>query len=526
MTTFGEALDEARQLLRQGDLVRAEFLYRRLVEAVPQAPDPWHEMGLVQLQARRPERALEYFRRAIALDPSVSAYHSNLGTACRALKRHDEAVASFKRGMQLEAPTAPVYNNFALALKDAGRRDDALAAFDEALKLRPDYANGHFNRANLLLDVGRLQDSIEGYQRAIQLKSDDAGAHGKLGIAYYDLGRLPEALACFERALALDPNQPEVRRNRALVWLAQGDFAKGWLEYEWRFECEGFAKRSYSQPRWHGSPLAGRTLLVYAEQGLGDTLHFIRYVPLVEQAGGNVLLDVPGPLVPLLTQSGFGRFFAGGTPRFDLHCSLLSLAGMLGEPTGQPLWRGPYLTADPRLVAEWKERLRDLSGFKVGIAWAGNPDHPHDRFRSVSLERFAPLAAISGVRLISLQKGVPSQQLAQFGAAMHVLDLGQALDESTGAFMDTAAVMTHLDLVITVDTAMAHLAGGLGAKVWLPLQLSPDWRWLAHGQETPWYPSMRLFRQREFDRWLLVFEAIAAELGRLSQDSLSPGTSG
>ncbi len=518
MATFDEALQQARQLHSVGEFAQAEAIYRQLLEAAPQAGQLWHELGLVQLQAQRPDAAVECLQKAAMFDPASAACHSNLGAVYRMLRRPDEAVASFGRAAKLAPPTAELHNNLALALKDTGQTDAALRTFDEALKIRPDYANGHFNRGNLLLDVGRLDEAVASYRRAIELRPDDAGAHCKLGVAYYDLGQLEQALECFERALQFQPNYPEVHRNRALAWLAQGEYSKGWSEYEWRFECEGFGRRSFAQPRWDGSPLAGRRLLVYAEQGLGDTLQFVRYLPLVEISSGQVRFEVQPALAPLLAHSGFGRWFVApdAIPDFDVHAPLLSLAGFLPDRGGRPFWERPYLVADPQLVASWESRVRGIGGFRVGIVWAGNPDHPHDRFRSVRLAEFAPLAAIPGVRLISLQKGAGRRQLADAAAGIDVVDLGDALDEAAGAFMDTAAVMQHVDLVITVDTAIAHLAGGLGVNVWVPLQVSPDWRWLAQGTRTAWYPSMRLFRQQSFDRWPPVFAEMASQLRALT----------
>jgi tetratricopeptide (TPR) repeat protein len=517
LATFDEALQRARQWLSAGDFAQAEAIYRQLLEAAPQAGQLWHELGLVQMQAQRPDIAVESLQKAAMLDPGSAACHSNLGAAYRLLQRPYEAVASFERASKLAPPTAELRNNLALALKDSGQTDAALRTFDEALNIRPDYANGHFNRGNLLLDVGRLDEAVASYRRAIALRPDDAGAHCKLGVAYYDLGQLDQALECFESALQFQPNYPEVRRNRALAWLAQGEYSKGWSEYEWRFECEGFAQRSFAQPRWDGSPLAGRKLLVYAEQGLGDTLQFVRYLPLVEASGGQIRFEVQPALAPLLAQAGFGRWFLApdAVADFDVHAPLLSLAGFLPSRGCEPFWERPYLAAEPQLVASWEGRVRAIGGFRVGIVWAGNPDHPHDRFRSVRLAEFAPLAAIPGVRLINLQKGAGRRQLADSAAGFDVVDWGDALDEAAGAFMDTAAVMQHLDLVIAVDTAIAHLAGGLGVNVWVPLQVSPDWRWLTQGERTAWYPSMCLFRQHDFDCWPPVFAEMASQLRSL-----------
>jgi tetratricopeptide (TPR) repeat protein len=449
------------------------------------------------------------------VEPAVAAYHGNRGVVYRTLQRHDDAVASLKRARQLGPASHELLNNLAMALKDVGQHDAAVQTLDEALRLQPDYATGYFNRGNVLLDVGRLDEAIASYRRALALEPSDAGAYCKLGVAYYDLQRYDEALDAFDRALQIQPHYPEVRRNRALVWLVRGEYDRAWREFEWRLECEGFHKRVFPQPPWDGSPLAGRTLLVHREQGLGDTLQFVRYAPLVEEAGGRALLEVQPALWPLLRASGYGRWLVrldGPLPPFDVHAPLMTLAGYLPDRGGQPVWRGEYLSADPVLVEQWRQRLAGEKGYRVGIVWAGNPDHPHDRFRSIALSHWAPLGAIEGVRLISLQKGAGLQQLASEPASTNIVELGNSLDDETGAFMDSAAVMKNLDLVITVDTSLAHLAGGLGVPVWVPLQLSPDWRWLAHGSTTAWYPSMRLFRQRQFNDWPPVMGEIAQQL--------------
>jgi tetratricopeptide (TPR) repeat protein len=518
LTTLGEVLQQARGLLQSGQWAGAEALYRQLVQHVPQSGELWHELGVVLWQSDRPQEGAQYIERAIRLEPAVAAYHGNLGVVYRTLKRHDDAIASLKRALQLGPSTHELHNNLALALKDAGQYDAAVQAIDDALRLQPNYANGHFNRGNVLLDVGRLEEAIASYRRALALEPRDAGAYCKLGVAYYDLGQYDEALQAFDQSLQIQPHYPEVRRNRALVWLVRGESDRAWREFEWRLDCEGFNKRVFPQPAWDGSPLAGRTLLVHPEQGLGDTLQFVRYVPLVEEAGGRVVLEVQPALLPLLRTSGFERWLmpAGTSPQFDVHAPLMTLAGYLPDRSGQPVWRGEYLAADPVLVTQWRQRLAGLRGFKVGIVWAGNPDHPHDRFRSIELAELAPLATLEGVQLISLQKGAGLKQLRSLSAKMNILDLGDDLDERTGAFMDSAAVMKSLDLVIAVDTSLAHLAGGLGVPVWVPLQLSPDWRWLTGRATTPWYPSMRLFRQRVFNVWPPVVAEMATELRSLA----------
>lgn len=516
MPTFGEVLQTARGLLSSGQLVAAEQHYRALVAAAPQAPEAWHELGLVHLQAKRPAEAIEFFQRALALVPDEPVMLSNLAVAYRALGRFDEAVDTLNRALSVGKPTAELYNNLALAHKDLKHHEQAEQAFDAALRLRPEYSTAHFNRANLFRENGRFHEALAGYQRSLALHPRDEGAHCQMGITYYELGRLDEALASFELALAIQPEYSEMRRSRGIVWLSQGNYAQGWPEFEWRWKCDDLARREFAQPRWDGSPLAGRKILLYAEQGLGDTLHFVRYVPDVALQG-NVRLDVQPALVPLLRQSGFGQWLVetGSASDFDVQCPLMSLPGLLVEKAGQPFWPGPYLSADPQRVSHWRARIEALPGFRVGIVWAGNPQHTHDRYRSVALADFAPLAAVPGVTLVSLQHGSARDQLRQLEGSFHVVDLGEDFDAHGGAFMDAAAVIQQLDLVITVDTSAAHLAGGLGAKVWTILDFSPDWRWLTQGETTVWYPTMRLFRQRNLYHWPPVFQAMREELARL-----------
>ncbi len=517
MTTPGEALEQARQLVVTGQLDKAVELYRRITQVEHEADELWNELAILHLRMQQLNAGVDCLRRAVALSPNNLNYHAMLGTALQMMKRPAEAVDSFERALEIGPPAAQLFNNLALALKDAGRTDDALRAFDEALTVQPDYVNGHFNRGNLLFGLGRLDEAVADYRHAARLAPDDAAAMCKLGMALYDLGRLDEALSTYNKALQIKPDYPDVRRNRALIWLSRGQYVQGWPEYEWRLKCDGATKRSVDAPRGEGQDLKGCTLFVYAEQGLGDALQFIRYLPLVLEMHGSVLADVHARLVPLLAQSGFGQHLvqAGSTPTCDFHCPLMSLPGSVPATRGEPYWGGRYLAANPQLVAKWKDRLREITGFKIGIAWAGNPDHPHDRFRSADLRQFAPLATVPGARLISLQKGPGSEQLAHVGREFDVVDLGPELD-SSGAFMDTAAVMQNLDLVITVDTAVAHLAGGLGVRVWVSLEYSPDWRWLSEGDSTVWYPSMRLFRQRELGGWPRVFAEMAVELPKIA----------
>ncbi len=278
--------------------------------------------------------------------------------------------------------------------------------------------------------------------------------------------RLDEALAAYEESIRLQPESADTHRNRALVWLLTGNFEQGWPEYEWRWKCSNAVRRSFTQPRWDGGPLTGKTILLHAEQGLGDSIQFVRYARLLKRRGAIVLVETPASLVPLLSRcDGVDRLIAQGgpLPEFDVQCPLLSLPALLHTSLDTVPSRVPYLSPDPERLRTWSERLRTLSGFKVGIAWQGSKRYAGDKHRSIPLKHFAPLASIPGIRLISLQKGHGSEQLAE-ARSWNVLDLGGELDEKGGAFLDTAAVLAELDLLVTSDTSLPHLAGASGGS--------------------------------------------------------------
>jgi hypothetical protein len=319
-------------------------------------------------------------------------------------------------------------------------------------------------------------------------------------------------------ALRLDPQSASTHWNRALALLQGGDFERGWREYEWRWQRAGAQPRvSTDRPPWDGRPLDGRAILLWCEQGLGDALQFARYAPLVQRHGGRVLLQCPGLLRALFrTLPGVDHLLTEGEalPSFDVHAPLLSLPALVGTTLATVPAEVPYLSADPARVEAWRQRLAAVPGLRVGVAWQGNPHHKWDRHRSVPLTAFAPLARVTGVRLVSLQKGPGAEQLPALKDRLRVVDFGDEFGAS-GPYPDTAALMRCLDLVVTVDTATAHLAGALAVPVWVPLSTIVDWRWLLGRQDSPWYPSMRLFRQTQLGDWAPVFDRMAEELRAL-----------
>ena len=472
-------------------------------------------LAAVRFGQRQFEEAAHCFQRVLQLEGGSPDVHNNLGVVYSSLRRWEEAADCFQRAIDLSPGHAEAHRNLGSVLRETGKVEQAVSALREALRLNPNYAEAWASLALALVEAGDPETALECSQRASALNPRLVAAHNHQGVALFEMGRRQEALASYDRALALEPNQADAHKNRALLWLLEGKLSEGWTEYEWRWKCAESPPPSFAQPPWDGSPLEGRTILLYAEQGLGDTLQFVRYAQLVCERGGRVILSCQRALVPLLERCRhIERLVAQGDPLppFDVHAPLVSLPRIFGTTLDNVPATAPYLDADPRLVERWREEVRALAGFKIGIAWQGSRNYRRDRARSVPLAAFVALAAVPGVRLISLQKGDGSEQLGDVAGRCAVLDLASRLDESSGAFMDTAAVMKNLDLVITSDTSIPHLAGALGVPVWVALPHICDWRWLLDRDDSPWYPTMRLFRQAVRGDWQEVFERIAAAL--------------
>jgi Flp pilus assembly protein TadD len=484
MASIPEALEAAERALAAGDVARAELVFRQVLAAVPDEPGALNGLGVVAFRAGRPEEAESYHRRAIERFAGNPAFYNNLNLVYCRQGRPAEAVECCRRAIELAPQVPQLHVSLGNALKQCGKLAASRDSFRRAIELAPDYGDAHFNLANTLTLLGQLD----------------------------------EAAAEYDRALALSPNDADAHYNRALLWLLRGDFARGWPELEWRWKMREFTQPKFAQPRWQGEPLAGRTILVWGEQGLGDAIQMIRFAPALKAQGATVLVACRPALWPLLeTAAGIDRFVdpdrAAGES-FDFYIPLMSLPGVLGTALDTIPSQVPYLGADPARIERWRRERDSEKRFRVGIAWQGRPTYVLDLFRSVPLVEFAPLADCPGVAFFSLQKGHGVEQLATLGERLSIVDFGGLLD-ADGAFVDTAAVMRNLDLVITSDTAIAHLAGALAVPVWVALALVPDWRWLLDRDDSPWYPTMRLFRQTAPGDWPSVFRRIADELDKL-----------
>jgi tetratricopeptide (TPR) repeat protein len=505
-------------LLERNEWDAAEASLREAIRLQEDFAEAHNNLGVALWRQSDPEKrqqALRHYRQALRFKPGYPEARHNLDSALLDRRRLTGPEALMREAIRLDPYCPGAHNNLGVALLEQDDLEGAESSLREAIRLQANSPEAFNNLSVVLWRLGRLPEARAASQEALRLRPEFSEAYNNLGNVCHAQGHLDEALACFERSIELKPNYADPHLNRSLLWLLMGRWQEGWEEYEWRWQLRTVRRRDFRQPLWDGSPLEGRTILLHAEQGLGDTLNFIRYAPLVKARGGRVIVLAPKQLLPLLAGCrGIDRLAAIGEPPpdFDVQAPLLSLPRLFGTRPDTVPAEVPYLQVDLQRVQRWRLWLVAYRGFKVGIAWQGDRRHRNDRQRSVALSQFAPLAQVPGVQLFSLQKGAGTEQLA--GCPFAVTDLGRWLDNAGGAFLDTAAKMSNLDLVICVDTALGHLAGGLGMPVWLAIPFAPDWRWMCERTDTPWYPTMRLFRQPRNGDWDSVFAQMATELHR------------
>lgn len=465
----------------------------------------------LNMQGRHQE-AIEQYCNALELDPRNVALHARLAGAFHGAGRLEAALELYEMALQLQPDYLDAHNNVGVVLKAMGRLEDAEEHLRYALDIDPNYRDALTNLGNVLKLKGDLAPAIDCYRRALEQQPGHAPTYNNLANTLLAMDRLDDAAEFYDTALRFDPNLAEAHWNRALLWLQQGDFSRGWPEYEWGFAAGERPQRAFPQPRWQGEPLAGRRLLVWAEQGFGDTLQFVRYLPALRDLGARVVFECPHELAALVRDSGLAdEVVASGGESCDFHAPLLSLPALLGASQSDIPGSGGYLQADPERVAVWRERLASIQGLRVGVAWSGNPSQPVNRLRACPpAPLLAALGSVPGVTLFSLQK----TGAAQVAADAAVVDFTAQLND----FADTAALMMNLDLIVTVDTAVAHLAGALGRDVWTLLSRPADWRWMGQGDDTPWYRTMRLLRQIHTGDWGSVLEQLRARLVAVGGD--------
>jgi tetratricopeptide (TPR) repeat protein len=547
----------ARTLHQQGMLAEAGTIYHKILRRKPNDAEVLHLAGVLALQTGRPADGVELIAKALRLNDSNAAMHCDLGAGLRALRRHAEALASYDRAIALQparaeahhlrgavlaqlgrqAEALPSYDravalkpdyaeahsNRGVILANLQRQVEALASFDQAIAARPDYARAHYNRAKLLADLAQPTEALASYDQAVTLRRDDPEAWCNRGVVLAWLQQHMAALASFDQAIALRADYAAAHWNQANCRLALGQLDRGWQLFEWRKKLPlPLGNRAFPQPVWSGAEdLAGKTLFIHWEAGFGDTLHFCRYAKLAAARGARVVLSVQDPLRRLLRTLGAGIEVIGSDEQpdaFDYHCPMMSLPLALRTTLETIPGMPRYLAADAAAVVAWRERLAGLDGLRVGLCWSGNALGANrstptlDRRRAVALAQLAPLAGVAGVQFVSLQKGDGAAQIAAPPAGMVVHDWTDALHD----FADTAALIEALDLVITVDTSVAHVAGALGKTVWILNRFDGCWRWLLERDDSPWYPSARLFRQPAPGDWDSVIAAVTTALGEVA----------
>jgi tetratricopeptide (TPR) repeat protein len=511
---FAPALQMGANLAYQrGDLEQAEALGRRAVDAAPNEANAYYLLGNVLRTLNRPQEAIASFQRAVALRPDFHSALNNLGNALRLLERTQEAADCYRRAVALKPDYALAIYNLANIERDAGRHARAIELYRRAIGISPEYFEALNNLGNSLKDLDRLEEAVSIYERALRVNPDSPEALNNLGNVLKDLNRLKEAAVYFEKAVRVAPDFAEPHFGRSLVLLALDDYERGWDEYEWRWKSKEFPSYRwvFSEPEWHGEDLEGRTILLHCEQGFGDNLQCLRYVPMVHARGGRIVLEMPRPLVPIArtVRCPIETMVVVGEkrPHFDLRCSMMSLPHVFRSTLDTLPREVPYLFPDPELVERWRARIGDAPGPKVGIVWAGNPRQPTEVKRGIGLDGYRPLLSLPGIRWFSLQVGPRARDLDRLPPGL-VTDLSNELTD----FAQTAAAMRNLDLVITTDTSVAHLAGALAHPVWVLLRFSPDWRWGLGREDNAWYPTLRLFRQAAIDDWRAPVAALRSAL--------------
>jgi len=550
---FGEAWSLLASLYgKRGNYQEAEKAARTAIRLLPDSVDAYISLANALFAQGEHQQAIEISGKATRLDPSRIEAPLIMASALETSGEPEHAEAIYRRITGLDHSCVDALTGIGRILKDKGDLQGAGDALQKALQIEPGCPNAHLvmgqinetlktthlavqhyqealnsdpacvgawtGLGNIMQANGHFDQAAENYERALQLEPNNADVHYNSGVMYNRQGNQDQALDCLDRAIELRPDFVEAHWNKSFIYLLSGDYTRGWPEYEWRLRKKAHINRPFNKPAWDGSSLAGRTILVHDEQGYGDTLQFIRYLSLLKSAERVIFECHPG-LSPLL--QGFEdydqlieRKSAHEVPDipFDTHVYLMSLPYLTGT-TSQTAIPGltPYLRADRELSEKWEEKLSGDPGFKIGICWKGGPQHTNEAYRSCPLEAFAPLAEVPGVSLYSLQKEVSRHAIEALPGGYQLKTPGENID-TKGRFTDTAAIMSNLDLVVSIDTAILHLAGALGCPTWALLCASPDWRWSRQGTGTPWYPKMRLFRQPRLGDWNSVLGQVAKSL--------------
>jgi len=540
----------ALKYYQSGNLAQAALICETLLQKKPGELPLLHFLGIVYQQLQNYDAAIKYLRLALELDCTSFEGFYNLGSALEKKGTLKEAIDCYQKVIQLNPNFADAHIKLGRALQSEGQIDDAISCYQKIIKINPNDAGIYFNLGVVLQDKGQLDEAISCYQKALALNLNIAGIHNNLGLAFQNKGRidkaincyqnaikldpdfadaynnlgislqekrqLNEAISCYRKAIQINPNFADAHWNLSLALLLSGNFEEGWREYEWRWKVDKLivTSRKFSQTLFNLENIFERTILLHAEQGFGDNIQFIRYAPLLARSGAKVIVECHKELYSLFENiEGVHQVigFNEQPPPSDLNCPILSLPRIFRTTLETIPANVPYLTVSSLKTRRWKERfMRDQSKLRVGLVWHGNPNDKNNMNRSMPFAHFSPLAKFTDIAFYSLQKGNASEQAKNLPMGMTFIDLTEEIND----FSDTAALIENIDLTISVDTSVVHLAGALGKPIWTLLPFAPDWRWMLNREDSPWYPTMRLFRQPSPGDWESVIAAVKDELLR------------
>ena len=505
-------------LMALGRVADAVQAGARAVTLDPANALSWNMLGAARERMEIWAEAEQAYVKAIAIDPMLTSAQAGLGRMLQAKGDMAGAERVLRQILQLNPQDPGVFYNLGHLYAQQQLLDKAESCFHQALQIKPDFAEAWIDLGNLTQNQGRHDEAMSCYQQALACAPKNPDAHFNLGVLYQRQGKLASALASFDQAIANRPEFVDAHWYKSFICLLQGDYSRGWEEYEWRLRQKKNVPRPFHQPVWDGSPLDGRTILVHDEQGYGDTFQFVRYLRQVQAYGGQVVFECHHQLAAVLRGcDGYDELVERISPldvpttSFDVQIHLMSLPHVLKTRFDNIPRDFPYIKADPVRVERWRMRIAGDKRYKVGVAWAGSPRHTNELNRSCALAEFAPLGEVAGVSFYSLQKGSGSEQADTPPAGIKLVRMDKELDEDA-RFVDTAALMENLDLIISIDTSIVHLAGALGRPVWTLLCATPDWRWLLERSDSVWYPNMRLFRQPQPNDWRSVFTQVSKAL--------------
>jgi tetratricopeptide (TPR) repeat protein len=519
LSTLSARFQAAQTVHQQGQLATAQAIYEEILSVQPDHFGALHFLGVVAAQTEQFERAVELIGRSLQIQGNVAAAFNNYGNAFKGLRNYEAALENYDKAIALDGNYADAYFNRGVTLVALNQLDEGILSYDQAIATRPDYSEAHYDKSLALGHMDRLEAALSSYESAIAIEPQYAEAHLDRGVTLVALNQLDAAILSYDRVIAIRPDYAEAHYFKSLALLKKGDFNDGWVEHEWRWATERLPsfreKRSFAEPLWLGKEsIKGKTILICGEQGLGDMIQFCRYVELVAGLGAEVILEVPKPLSHLLAGlKGVSRIVEKGTPlpRFDFYSPLMSLPLAFKTDLSHIPSSTAYLAADRTKIARWLAKLGPATKPRVGLVWSGSRIYSNDQKRSIALAELITHLP-RDFQYISLQKDIRETDRE---ALKHVLDFSSDLHD----FSDTAALCACMDLVISVDTSVAHLCGALGIPAWVMVAFAPDWRWLLAREDSPWYGSVKIFRQESRGDWTGVMQRVAADLARICQST-------